>query len=73
MTIPRYRDGHAWVVDGYNQTTGCYENGLSYSYIYYYMNWGWNGGENGWFGCGDFTPAGYNFNYKSGAVVGIKP
>lgn len=58
--------GHAWVVtgvyDSYNCSTGT--GGRHYK-----MNWGWNGDFNGWYISLD--PAGRNYNYHQGVVLGI--
>lgn len=71
--IPYYGGGHAWVCDGYSETE--YVNWCTHLYLH--MNWGWNGSANGWFGYASFNPTvndnTYDFNYKSGCVIGIKP
>lgn len=75
-SIPRYRDGHAWVCDGFFAALVCNENGGwtgAAEYLYLNMNWGWSGYNNGYFGFNDFTPGSSTYNYGSGVVVGIKP
>lgn len=69
--FPVYKDGHAWVSDGFQRSFFC----NSGEYLYFHMNWGWdpNNSYNGWYGFNDFTPGDNTFNYKSGVVVGIKP
>jgi len=65
-----YSDGHAWVGDGFRESFYC-DSGVTY--LYFHMNWGWNGSNNGWYAFNNFNPAGYTFNYKSGVVVNIRP
>ncbi|WP_089080115.1 C10 family peptidase [Flavobacterium branchiophilum] len=69
MTWPwnYYTDGHAWVCDGYVHWSDC-----SVSMLALYMNWGWSGNYNGLYAFNNFNPSTYTFNYKSGAVVGIR-
>ncbi len=41
--------GHIWVSDGYMQTT-YFQNGVETSqYLFFHMNWGWNGNHDGWY------------------------
>lgn len=42
--------GHIWVCDGYTSTSvvDC-ESGMSYSTLYFHMNWGWSGLHNDWY------------------------
>lgn len=69
-----YTDGHAWVGDGFRDSFMWSEDcSMGWGYLYFHMNWGWDGSYNGWFGFNDFTPGSYTFNYKSGVVVNIKP
>lgn len=64
--------GHAFVVDGYNQTGSRY---------YFHINWGWGGGYDGYFTLDSLSPGGggtggnatYTFNMSNEAVVGIQP
>jgi len=65
-----YRDGHAWVCDGYQSSYYC-ETGTSYLRLH--MNWGWSGSFNGWFSFNNFNPGGFDFNYKRGMVYNIRP
>lgn len=44
LVIPKYVDGHAWVVDGYIRQR---QNGEVTKYIH--CNWGWGGLRNGYF------------------------
>lgn len=55
--------GHAFVIDGYN-TDG-----------YYHVNWGWEGGYDGYFLLSALDPAGNGQGYVSGdqMAVGIQP
>ena len=49
------RGAHLWVCDGYRSHTICWiddQTGQLYAatYLHLWMNWGWNGDGNGWFG-----------------------
>ena len=69
-----YTDGHAWVADGFRKSfTWSEDCSMGWGHLYFHLNWGWSGSYNGWYGFNDFTPDSYSFNYKSGAVVNIKP
>ncbi|WP_409681995.1 C10 family peptidase [Algoriphagus aquaeductus] len=71
---------HRWTCDGFKQHNykaydcdidGCVE----WSYTWYYMNWGWNGSSNGWFGSGNFAPNGSlgpNYNNGLKMITGIR-
>ena len=71
-TWPFYEfvDGHAWVGDGFNSYYDCQDG---FTYLYFHMNWGWNGSNNGWYAFNNFNPDGNTFNYQSGVVVNIRP
>jgi hypothetical protein len=65
----QYKDGHAWVCDGYlNYIDPCWGSMLKFN-----MNWGWNGSYNGWYSFNNFNPGDHTFNYKTGMVYNIKP
>lgn len=78
-----YKDGHAWVCDGAKELYSyrcLYDDDLKefYSvpigtYLYFHMNWGWNGNNNGWYGFDDFAVDGKTFNYKRKMVINIIP
>lgn len=53
--------GHAWVCDGYNALDQ------------FWMNWGWNGANNGFFSLSNLNPGNYAFNNDQGALLGIRP
>ncbi len=53
--------GHAFVLDGYNDSN------------YFHFNWGWNGAYDGYFLISNLNPAGYNFNSNQAAVFNIRP
>lgn len=70
----RYKDGHAWVVDGYKRTLYKFIHNPGTIYqststksgpFYFHMNWGWNGASmgssnnNGWFKYNDFKINGF--------------
>lgn len=55
-----YKQGHAWVCDGYD------------SYDYFHMNWGWSGQSNdGYYRITDLEPGEKEFQYKNLAVINI--
>ncbi|MEM9548809.1 MAG: C10 family peptidase [Bacteroidota bacterium] len=54
-----YSNCHAWICDGYWRT-----NNYCYSYLKFYMNWGWNGSHNGWFAFNNWTIPANNRNYQ---------
>ncbi len=71
-------EGHAWVCDGYrrNKYVTIHNPGTIYEYesytyspLYLSMNWGWNGGANGWYLFNDFL----EFNSKRKMIVQIHP
>ncbi|MEO8774408.1 MAG: C10 family peptidase [Gelidibacter sp.] len=65
----QYKDGHAWVCDGYlNYIDPCWG-----SILKYHMNWGWDGAYDGWYSFNNFNPGEHTFNYKTGMVYNIKP
>lgn len=74
-----YTNGHAWVVEGAKLTWSCnwdYETGqiiAAYGYLYGYMNWGWNGHDNGYYQTNYLNNSGGSFNYKQGMVYDIRP
>lgn len=66
-----YKDGHAWVCDGYRSWTSC-ETGTGHLYLH--MNWGWSSHAlNGWFAFNNWSVNGSDYNYKKGMVYNIKP
>ncbi len=74
-----YTNGHAWVVEGAQLNWSCnwdWETGqiiAAYGYIYGYMNWGWNGIDNGYYQTNYLTNSNGSFNYKQGMVYDIRP
>jgi hypothetical protein len=48
--------GHAFVCDGYQDTT------------YFHFNWGWGGSSDGYFYLNNLTPGGSNFNYAQEVI-----
>jgi uncharacterized lipoprotein NlpE involved in copper resistance len=65
-----YEDGHAWVTDGYKQSTYC-ETGTSYLYLH--MNWGWSGNEDGWYAYNNWNPGDNSYNYEKEMIYNINP
>jgi len=58
--------GHTWVCDGFNSSNQ------------FHMNWGWGGGDDGWYALTALTPAGSlgtqpTFNTGLEALIGIMP
>ena len=73
-----YTDGHMWVCDGFRRTKSCmfddYGNLIgAVGYLYFHMNWGWGGNENGWYAFNNFNPGNNTFNYQVKMVYNIKP
>lgn len=62
--------GHAWVADGYREVYDC-SSGTGY--LFFHMNWGWEGNYNGLYAFDDFTPGSRDYNQNNKQVVGIKP
>jgi len=54
-THNEYKNGHAWVGDGYQKITGYYYDSNVDRYFHatiadhVYMDWGWRGKHNGWY------------------------
>lgn len=77
-----YEDGHAWVADGtlelfyykcvYNPYYKEYELVNTVNYLYFNMNWGWDGSYNGWFAFNNFNPGSWTFNYQTKMVYNIR-
>ena len=53
--------GHAWVLDGASTDD------------FFNCNWGWGGGQNGWFSINDLTPGTHNYDSQQHASVNIHP
>ena len=53
--------GHAFVLDGYNNSNQ------------FHFNWGWSGWNNGYFTISNLNPSMYHFNTGQGAVMNIEP
>jgi len=70
-----YKDGHAWVCDGYRSSTIYSEDcSMAWGYLYLHMNWGWSSTRlNGWYAYNNWNPGDHTFNYKRGMVCNIKP
>lgn len=64
--------GHAFVVAGYEDGT---EDGSKYGY--YFFNWGWEGGGDGFYNLGannmPIQGYGYNFTERQQVVIGMMP
>ena len=54
-------NGHAWVCDGYQDTS------------YFHFNFGWSGSSNGYFHTANPSPAGYNFKLAQELIINIFP
>lgn len=66
--------GHMWACDGYERRNFCvvddYGNVISGTYLFFHMNWGWNGYNNGWFG---YSNLGGLYPDNKYVIVNIKP
>ncbi|MPM11072.1 hypothetical protein SDC9_57410 [bioreactor metagenome] len=56
-----YVSGHAFVVDGYQDSS------------YFHFNWGWGGSADGYFYTSNLTPSGANFTLMHELVVNMYP
>jgi Peptidase C10 family len=68
-------DGHSWVCDGYVFPSITNNNG-TFGYRQYHMNWGWDGSDNGFFYCDNWSVTRYDgtlydFQYNHRAIVNI--
>lgn len=54
-------EGHAWVVDGYDDRN------------YIHCNWGWNGDGDGYFSPKHLILFDYDFSNNAGIIIGIQP
>lgn len=54
-------EGHTWVCDGYDVNNN------------FHMNWGWSGGDNGYYSPSALNVIGYQFDWWNEAVIGIEP
>jgi hypothetical protein len=68
---------HIWVADGLQENNyseyDCDTGQCSqWSYSYIHMNWGWNGGWNGWYAFGQYNPSGQNYNANLHIISGIR-
>lgn len=71
--INKYWNCHAWVCDGYLETT-YYHNGTETSQtLYFDMNWGWSGSYNGWYAFDNWSNPLANFQYADAFVYNIHP
>lgn len=73
---------HAWVCSGYRRwnVITIHNPGTKFEYRTYdfkqsflYMNWGWDGAQDGWFLVNDFTPSDNNFNSHRKMIINIEP
>jgi hypothetical protein len=70
--------GHAWVCDGYSQTTFyftddygvCTGGAITYQAILH-MNWGWDGQYNGYYSAGGFNPGQSAYNTSNTMIYNI--
>ncbi len=62
--------GHAWVADGYRDIWDCSQG---VGYLYFHMNWGWEGNHNGWYSFDSFVPGSNNYSQNKEQIIGIKP
>lgn len=73
-----YKDGHAWVCDGYKLAKvevriPAGQGGYTWTWHnldFYHMNWGWNGDWNGWYN--GLNTSFRDYSYKSGVIYNIR-
>ena len=69
-----YADGYMWVCDGYRDIQIWSEDcSTGWGYLYFHMNWGWGGFEDGWYSYNNFNPSTFTFNYDVNMVYNIFP
>lgn len=68
LIFPVYEGGHQWVCDGFEYTWNC-----QCGFLKLYMNWGYGGIYNGWYGFNSFNPGGKDFNYQTKVIINIHP
>ncbi len=56
-----YESGHAFVFDGYNDST------------HYHINWGWGGSYDGFFTISNLSPGGSNFRLAHEVIINATP
>ncbi len=72
-----YSGGHCWVADGVHEYINCPEtlpDGSTIGgggYLWFHMNWGWGGQNNGWFGYASADSGNGNYQYKRDMVYSI--
>ncbi|MCX6271324.1 MAG: C10 family peptidase [Bacteroidetes bacterium] len=59
--------GHAWVCDGFQ------DNYAGTTLTYFHMNWGWSGGNDGYYYIESLYPGSENYNLENKAVFRIFP
>jgi hypothetical protein len=71
---------HIWVIAGFQETIlhGVVElNGaptcMAWTYNMYYLNWGWEGKDNGWYAMGNFTGNAQNYDTSLNVTLGMRP
>jgi hypothetical protein len=77
----QFNDWHIWVIDGYQQYITYHKSDpqnpfsscLGTEYAYYHMNWGWGKDSIGWFGMGNFTVSGKEYDYDMNVTLGMRP
>ncbi|QKJ63035.1 C10 family peptidase [Flavobacterium sp. M31R6] len=75
-----YTNGHAWVCDGYTQSTfysrddygNCTGQAVTYSPLLH-MNWGWDNDYNAYYSVSHFNTGTSSYNYKNTMVYNITP
>lgn len=69
-----YKGGHMWVCDGFRRIFSWDEDcSTGWSSLFFHMNWGWGGDENGWYSFNNFNPDNHTFNYQVKMTYNIKP
>ena len=74
-----FNNWHIWVIAGIQETIlhGVVElNGastcMSWTYNWYYLNWGWKGSDNNWYALGNFLGNGQNYDTSLNVTYGMR-
>ncbi len=76
--IGSFSNYHIWVCDGitsnqYSEYNCDTHSCNTWGYEYYHMNWGWHGDYNAWYGMGNLSVGGTNYNSNMHMIYGIRP
>lgn len=66
--------GHAWVADGYRRDKIFSSNcNNSWTYLYFHMNWGWGGSQDGYYSFDNWSAGTSSYNDDKKMTYNIKP